>query len=196
MNLIEKKYHVFFFFFFFFFFFVLFFKRRKISSWIVWYHCSIIWTATRENAPSDMCAQLRLRSAWPSTQSNLYSLFIRRIFSSLVVRSVPSEDSNQAPVIRHLESTCSSPVRKVQLERITKTPLFKYIENFTSKNWALSDKKKQTPISFFFISAQNKACWYWLEPPRRGGSNEYHKLCFWAEIRKIIYTPVNPSFTI
>ena len=39
-------------------------------------------------------------------------------------------------------------------------------------------------------------CEYSLEPPRRGGSNEYHNLCFWAEIRKIMYTPVNPSFTI
>ena len=48
----------------------------------------------------------------------------------------------------------------------------------------------------FHISAQNIDCGYSLEPPRRGGSNEYHNLCFWAEIRKLIYTPVNPSFTI
>ena len=32
----------------------------------------------------------------------------------------------------------------------------------------------------FLISAQNIDCWYSLEPPRRGGSNEYHNLCFWA----------------
>ena len=48
----------------------------------------------------------------------------------------------------------------------------------------------------FHISAQNIDCGYSLEPPRRGGSNEYHNLCFCAEIRKIMYTPVNPSFTI
>ena len=53
-------------------------------------------------------------------------------------------------------------------------------------------------------SAQNIDCGYSLEPPRRGGSNEYshrlgeavltstHNLCFRAEIRKIMYTPVNP----
>ena len=29
-----------------------------------------------------------------------------------------------------------------------------------------------------------------------GGSNEYPQSIFLAEIRKIIYTPVNPSFTI
>ena len=55
-------------------------------------------------------------------------------------------------------------------------------------------KKKASDI--FLISAQNIDCWYSLEPPRRGGSNEYHNLCFWAEIRTIKYTPVNPSFTI
>ena len=48
----------------------------------------------------------------------------------------------------------------------------------------------------FLISAQNIDCGYSLEPPRRGGSNEYLQSMFWAEIRKIMYTPVNPSFTI
>ena len=49
---------------------------------------------------------------------------------------------------------------------------------------------------FFLISAQNIDCGYALEPPRRGGSNEYVQSMFWAEIRKLMYTPVNPSFTI
>ena len=48
----------------------------------------------------------------------------------------------------------------------------------------------------FHISAQNIDCGYSLEPPRRGGSNEYPQSLFRAEIRKIMYTPVNPSFTI
>ena len=47
-------------------------------------------------------------------------------------------------------------------------------------------------FDIFHISAQNIDCWYgW-----RGGSNEYPQSVFWAEIRKIMYTPVNPSFTI
>ena len=62
-----------------------------------------------------------------------------------------------------------------------------YNENFTTKKfWYF----------FIFLPAQNKDCGYSLEPPRRGGSNEYHNLCFGAEIRKIMYTHVNPSFTI
>ena len=37
----------------------------------------------------------------------------------------------------------------------------------------------------FLISAQNIYCGYSLEPPRRGGSNEYPQSMFWAEIGKI-----------
>ena len=58
-------------------------------------------------------------------------------------------------------------------------------ENFQIKN---SD--------IFHISAQNIDCGYSLEPPRRGGSNEHPQSMFWAEIRKLMHTPVNPSFTI
>ena len=75
---------------------------------------------------------------------------------------------------------------------ITKTRLFKYTENFITKKWKFSDKNSD----IFLISAQNIDCEYSLEPPRRGGSNEYPQSMFWAEIRKIIYTPANPSFTI
>ena len=37
----------------------------------------------------------------------------------------------------------------------------------------------------FLISAQNTDCGYSLEPPRRGGSNEYHNLCFEQKYEKI-----------
>ena len=48
----------------------------------------------------------------------------------------------------------------------------------------------------FHSSAQNTDCGYSLEPPRRGGSNEYPKSMFQSKTMKIMYTPVNPSFTI
>ena len=48
----------------------------------------------------------------------------------------------------------------------------------------------------FHISAQNIDCGYLLEPPRRGGSNEYRNLCFCTEIRKLMYTPVNLTFIV
>ena len=36
----------------------------------------------------------------------------------------------------------------------------------------------------FVISAQNIDCGYSLEPPRLGGSNEYHNLCFEQKYEK------------
>ena len=34
----------------------------------------------------------------------------------------------------------------------------------------------------FLISAQKHRLWFSLEPPRRGGSNEYPQSMFWAEL--------------
>ena len=46
----------------------------------------------------------------------------------------------------------------------------------------------------FVISAQNINCGYLLEPPRRGGSNEYPQSMFWAEIWKNIRVFVSENF--
>ena len=66
-------------------------------------------------------------------------------------------------------------LRKQAYSNILKLLLPK-TENFQIKN---SD--------IFHISAQNIDCGYSLEPPH---------LCFRAQIRKLMYTPVNPSFTV
>ena len=63
----------------------------------------------------------------------------------------------------------------------------------------LQPKKKTFQIKnsdIFHIFAQNIDCGYSLEPPRRGGSYEYPQSMFISKIRKLLYTPVNPSFTI
>ena len=49
---------------------------------------------------------------------------------------------------------------------------------------------------FFLIFAQNIDCGYTLEPPRRGGSNEYPQSMFWSKNKKKRFTPANPSFAI
>ena len=51
-------------------------------------------------------------------------------------------------------------------------------------------------FDIFLIVAQNIDCGYTLEPPRRGGSNEYPQSMFWSKNKKNRYTPANPSFTI
>ena len=60
------------------------------------------------------------------------------------------------------------------------TCLFKYTENFTTKKWKISDKN----VDIFHISAQNIDCGNSLEPPRRGGSNEYPQSMFLSRNKK------------
>ena len=63
----------------------------------------------------------------------------------------------------------------LQNVNITKTYLFKNTGNFTTKK---NENYQIKNSDIFHISAQNIDCGYLLEPPRRGGSNEYHNLCF------------------
>ena len=46
----------------------------------------------------------------------------------------------------------------------------------------------------FHISAQNIYCWYLLEPPRRGGSNEYPQYMFLMRNKKNNVYPCKPQF--
>ena len=59
------------------------------------------------------------------------------------------------------------------------------IENFQLKTFDI-----------FLIFAQNIDCGYTLEPPHRGGSNEYPQSMFWSKNKKNRYTPAYPSFAI
>ena len=76
---------------------------------------------------------------------------------------------------------------------ITKHAYSNILKTLPPKN----EKKNQIKILIFFHnSAQNIDCGYSLEPPRRGGSNEYPQSMFLSSNKKMMYTPVNPSFTI
>ena len=46
-------------------------------------------------------------------------------------------------------------------------------------------------FDIFLIFAQNIDCGYTLEPPRRGGSNEYLQSMFWSKIKKNRYIPLH-----
>ena len=63
---------------------------------------------------------------------------------------------------------------------ITKTRLFKYIEISLRKTESFQIKI----LIFYHISAQNIDCGYSLEPPRRGGSNEYPQSMFLSRNKK------------
>ena len=73
---------------------------------------------------------------------------------------------------------------------ITKTRLFKYIENFTIKNSEFSNKNSD----IFHISSHNIDCEYSLEQPHRGGSNEYPQSMFLSRNKKNKVYPCKPQF--
>ena len=58
------------------------------------------------------------------------------------------------------------------------------------KNETFSDKNSD----IFHISAQNIDCGYSLEPPRRGGSNEYPQSMFLSRNKKNNVHPCKPQF--
>ena len=57
------------------------------------------------------------------------------------------------------------------------------------------EKFKRKFLDIFLIFAQNIDYGYKLEPPRRGGSNEYPHSMFWSKNKKTRFTTVYPSFT-
>ena len=73
---------------------------------------------------------------------------------------------------------------------ITKTWLFKYQEILPPKNENVQIKKSD----IFHSSAQNIDCVYSLEPPRRGGSNEYPQSMLLSRNKKNNVYPCKPQF--
>ena len=79
---------------------------------------------------------------------------------------------------------------RVHPDNITKTRLFKYTENFTTKN---NENFQIKNSDIFHISAQNIDCGYSLEPPRRGGSNGYPQSMFFSRNKKNSVFPCKPQ---
>ena len=65
-------------------------------------------------------------------------------------------------------------------------------------NWKNSPPKRGNfqikNSDIFHISAQNIDCGYLLEPPRRGGSNEYPQSMFLSRNKKNNTYPLKPNF--
>ena len=59
-----------------------------------------------------------------------------------------------------------------------------------------NDNFRMKIFDIFLIFAQNTDRGYTLDPHQRGGSSEYPQSLFLSKNKKIMYTPVNSSFTI
>ena len=75
-------------------------------------------------------------------------------------------------------------------EHILKTRLFKYIENFISKNCKFSDTK----FWYFSYFCSNIDCGYSLKTSRQGGSNEYPQSMFLSRNTKNNVYSGKPQF--
>ena len=86
---------------------------------------------------------------------------------------------------------CASVLEEAEAHNITKTCLYKYIEISPPKT-----ESSQINSDINHISAQNIDCGYSLEPPHRGGSNEYPQSMFLSTNKENNVYPCKPSFTI
>ena len=111
--------------------------------------------------------------AWSGAQRRFRSVLAGHT-CNLVGDAVPGSN------VRDLKQPCY----------ITKACLFKYTENFTPKNENFQIKNS----NIFHIFAQNIDCGYSLEPPRRGGSNEYPQSMFLSRNKKNNVYPYKPQF--
>ena len=144
------------------------YTRRK-SMYTNWYWRSFLDPLVHRNI-----FQVKWVSTWEIALSDLYA-------RGKLKSACASAQSNQS---------FHCPREKTLSPCITKTRLFKYIENITSKNWNFSEKNSD----IFHISAQNIDCGYSLEPPRRGGSNEYPQSMFLKRNKKNKVYPFQPQF--
>ena len=79
---------------------------------------------------------------------------------------------------------------KLEIQHYENMPILIY-RKFHHQNLNFSDKNSDI---FFHISAQNIDCGYSLEPPHRGGSNEYPQSMFLSRNEKNNVYPCKPQF--
>ena len=92
--------------------------------------------------------------------------------------------------MHRLDSVCFSMIGRFtrHLSPLRKLAYAKYRDFIENLHWKNFDN--------FLTFAQNIDCGYTLEPPCRGGSNEYPQSIFWTKNKKNRYTPAYPSFSI
>ena len=75
----------------------------------------------------------------------------------------------------------------LQIDHYENTPIQIYKKLPKTENFLIK-------TLIFHISAQNIDCWYSLEPPRRGGSNEYPQPIDFSRNKKNNVYPCKPQF--
>ena len=86
----------------------------------------------------------------------------------------------------------------IDANNVSSEYLEKHYENAHSNILKISPPKTENFLmknsDIFHISAQKHRLWYSLEPPRRGGSNEYPQSMFLSRNKKTNVYPCKPQF--
>ena len=93
--------------------------------------------------------------------------------------------------VANITTMDEQPVDKMFRQALRKHTYSSILKNLPPKKWKFSDKNSD----IFHISAQNIDCGYSLEPPRRGGSNEYPQSMFLSRNMKNNVYPYKPQFS-
>ena len=91
-------------------------------------------------------------------------------------------------------SPAESALRVVKVVQELRNPLQKHVYLNILKISPPKTESFQIKILYFHISAQNIDCEYSLEPPHRGGSNEYPQSMFLSRYKKNNVYPCKPQF--
>ena len=112
------------------------------------------------------------------TQIGLCTRAVRSEFANTVIQNAPGEDSDQTVWMRRLNWTFHHENMPIQIY------------------WKFYDHKmkifRYKNSDIFHISAQKLDCEYPLEPPRRGGSNEYPQSMVLSRNKKNNVYPCKP----
>ena len=128
---------------------------------------------------------------WEITGQNVYSSFLLfKLFAFAKVLTRPY--FTYVYLLLRPRSNCMAAHYAVLSRSLWKHAYSNILKILPQKNENFQIKNTDV----FHTSAQNIDCGYSLELPHWGSSNEYPQSMFWVEIRKIMHTPVNPSFTI
>ena len=96
------------------------------------------------------------------------------------------QHSKQVQIIRKVVEVCpcwAAPAHACEeLNNITKTCLYNF--DPLKPHFYIVKLGFTGAYIIFLLSAQKHILWYSLEPPHRGGPNEYPQSMFWAEIWK------------
>ena len=168
-------------------------KITKIGD-SVWLSLFICDTVVCEAASHKLKKNKAISSLFHNKEITMLALW-KHAYSNILKFSPPKNENSSrkhAYPVSILFKSIAGRYRPVRVADGPITARYRFIKNASwVYNFPLKPHFYIVKLGFtgvyiiFLISAQRHRYWYSLEPPLRGGSNEYPQSMFWAEIWKI-----------